>query len=285
MIFGDRTCNKISKTAGNKEFNLVNLIYSGKGGLFKAINNALDPVRISHPIWDELILGNVIPDDSWVTGYNVPQEAIAFDNDTLFRLRKRQFFFFNQHGDELLNIIDDDVARFQAFLAQDDKKAIKELIRKLNIFFGAAKPSSDLEIWSGHRYDNDPRKVLISIGSMKASGFTIGRPALQQSMQVGIEMLTNYLRLEKKDAPGIFLKINFDMYCLLSEAERGVPVLFTESDLVKKVWRFIEQLQSTEELGEDGVVISLLDVQNKREVRVSIDLEDKKYTSIESIKK
>ena len=285
LIFGDRTCNKISKTAGNKEFNLVNLIYSGKGGLFKAINNALDPVRISHQIWDELILGNVIPDDSWVTGYNVPQEAIAFDNDTLFRLRKRQFFFFNQHGDELLNIIDDDVARFQAFLAQDDKKAIKELIRKLNIFFGAAKPSSDLEIWSGHRYDNDPRKVLISIGSMKASGFTIGRPALQQSMQVGIEMLTNYLRLEKKDAPGIFLKINFDMYCLLSEAERGVPVLFTESDLVKKVWRFIEQLQSTEELGEDGVVISLLDVQNKREVRVSIDLEDKKYTSIESIKK
>lgn len=98
-------------------------------------------------------------------------------------------------------------------------------------------------------------------------------------------MLANYLRLEKKDVPGIFLKIDFDMYCLLSEAERGVPVLFTESDLVKKVWRFIEQLQSTEALGEDGVVVSLLDVQNKKEIRVTIDLEDKKYTSIESIKK
>jgi len=285
LIFGDRTCNKISKTVGNKEYNLINLIYSGKGDLFKAINCAMDPTRISHPVWDELILCNEIPEDSWVAGYNVPQEAIAFDNDDLFRLRKRQFFFFNKHGDELLNIIDDDVSRFQAFLAQDDKKAIKELIRKLNIFFGATKPSSDLEIWSGHRYDNDTRKVLLSIGSMKASAFKIGRAALQQSMQAGIEMPVNYLRLEKKDVPGIFLKIDFDMYSLLSEAERGVPVLFTESDLVKKVWRFIEQLQSAESFDQDIVVISLLDVQNKKEVRVTIDLEDKKYTAIESIKK
>ena len=285
LIFGDRTCNKISKTVGNKEYNLINLIYSGKGDLFKAINSAMDPTRISHPVWDELILCNEIPEDSWVAGYSIPQEAIAFDNDDLFRLRKRQFFFFNKHGDELLNIIDDDVSRFQAFLAQDDKKAIKELIRKQNIFFGATKPSSDLEIWSGHRYDNDTRKVLLSIGSMKASAFKIGRAALQQSMQAGIEMPVNYLRLEKKDVPGIFLKIDFDMYSLLSEAERGVPVLFTESDLVKKVWRFIEQLQSAESFDQDIVVISLLDVQNKKEVRVTIDLEDKKYTAIESIKK
>ncbi len=98
-------------------------------------------------------------------------------------------------------------------------------------------------------------------------------------------MPVNYLRLEKKDVPGIFLKIDFDMYSLLSEAERGVPVLFTESDLVKKVWRFIEQLQSAESFDQDIVVISLLDVQNKKEVRVTIDLEDKKYTAIESIKK
>ena len=56
-----------------------------------------------------------------------------------------------------------------------------------------------------------------------------------------------------------------------------------ESDLVKKVWRFIEQLQSFEEIDdEDTVEVGLLDVQNKRTVMVSVDREDKKYSGIES---
>lgn len=69
----------------------------------------------------------------------------------------------------------------------------------------------------------------------------------------------------------------------MNEAERGVPVLFMESDLVKKVWRFIEQLQSLEEIDdEDTVDVGLLDVQNKRTITVSVDREDKKYSGIES---
>ncbi len=286
LIFGNRTCNAIAKTVGNNEYNLVNLIYSGKGGLFEAIKKAFDPVNISHPVWDEIILANDIPENSWVEGCNIPLEAIAYDNNDLFALRKRQFYFFNEHGNELLNIIDDDVSRFQFFLTQDDKKIVKELIRKLNTFFGATKPSStDLEIWSGHRYDNEPRKVLISIGSLKSNCFTIGRPVLQKAMKSGIEMVSNFLRFERKNAPGIFLKIDFDMYGLLAEAERGVPVLFMESDLVKKVWRFIEQLQSAEDADEDEVEVSLLDVQNKREIKVKVDREDNRYTTIESIRK
>lgn len=92
----------------------------------------------------------------------------------------------------------------------------------------------------------------------------------------------NYVRLEKKDAANIFLKIDFDMYLLLSEAERGVPVLFLESDLVKKVWRFIEQLQSFNGIEEDIVNINLLDIQNKKRIDVMIDREDKKYLSVNS---
>ena len=70
---------------------------------------------------------------------------------------------------------------------------------------------------------------------------------------------------------------------LLSEAERGVPVLFMESDLVKKVWRFIEQLQSFEDIDDDETVnVALLDVQNKKKISVVIDREESKYSSIDS---
>ena len=72
------------------------------------------------------------------------------------------------------------------------------------------------------------------------------------------------------------------MYLMLTEAERGVPVLFLESDLVKNIWRFIEQLQSYEEIDEDVVTINLLDIQNKKRIDVTIDREDGKYTGIKS---
>ena len=70
---------------------------------------------------------------------------------------------------------------------------------------------------------------------------------------------------------------------MLNEAERGVPVLFMESDLVKKVWRFIEQLQSYKDIDdEDSVELGLMDVQNKRTIMIDVDREDHKYSSIES---
>lgn len=283
LLFGNRTCKQLNQTAGNDEYDIANLVYAGKGGLFDAIRRSIDPVKISHPLWDEKIILNDLEADSWTESYKVPAEAIAYDNDELFRLRKRQFYFFNTHGEELLKILDDDASKFQAFLQQNDKKIAKELIRKINAFFGSAKPSnSEMKIWSGHRFDNEPRKVLISIGTQKTSSFRIGRPTLQKNMQAGIEMIPNYVRFEKKDAANIFLKIDFDMYLLLSEAERGVPVLFLESDLVKKVWRFIEQLQSFNGIEEDIVNINLLDIQNKKRIDVMIDREDKKYLSVNS---
>ena len=286
LIFGNRSCKEIGRTTGSNQYNLVNLVFSGKGALFDAIRSAIDPVTISHPIWDERILLNDIPNDSWVDGYEIPAEAIAYDNDELFRLRKRQFYFFNKNGEALLTIMDDDATRFQAFLGQDNGKIVKELVRRLNAFFGAVKASnSELQIWTGHRYDNEPRKVLISTGSIKKSGLKIGRPTLLKSMKSGIDMTASYIRLEKKDAANIFLKIDFDMYMLLSEAERGVPVLFMESNLVKKVWRFVEQLQSLGDLDEDDTItISLLDIQNKKKISVTIDREEKRYSAIEGEK-
>ena len=286
LIFGDRDCSKINRTMGRSEYDIVNLIYSGSGNIFRTLKKAFDPVNISHPVWDERLLVNDIADDSWVDGYSVAAEAIAFDNSELFLLRKRQFFFFNKNGNELLNISDDVATRFQEFLKEPDKKIIKELIRRLNRFFGAEHPTnSELQVWTGHRFDNEPRKVLVSVGSLKASAFRIGHPTLSMLMRAGLEMTANYVRLEKKDSPDVFLKIDFDMYLLLDEAERGVPVLFTESDLVKKVWRFLEQLQSYDvDDMDDNLEVSIMDIQNKKKIIVGIDLEEKKYTSIESVK-
>ena len=103
-------------------------------------------------------------------------------------------------------------------------------------------------------------------------------------MDEGLDFVQDHIRFELKGKPSIYLKIDFQMYCLLREAERGVPVLYLETDLVKKVWRFMEQLQSTN-VYQDEVKISILDVQSKKEMEVIVDLENCRYETIEYIKR
>lgn len=281
LLFGNRNCTTLTTTSSQNNYDLCNLIYQGEGRLFNAVRGAFDPAKVSHPIWDEKVLMNTMEQESWISGYSVSPEALNPNNTELFALRKRQFYFFNTCGNVLLDISDDAVIKFQRFLDMEDKAIIKDLIQKLNAFFGTSSTNSELEIWASHRYNNAPRKILISTGKMKRSDFRIGRPKLNSVMENGIKMVQNYVRLEKKSASEVFLKIDFDMYSLLLEAERGVPVLLMESDTVKKVWRFVEQLQSETDLeDEDDVNLALFDVQGKREIVVAIDRESKRYSSI-----
>lgn len=37
LIFGNRSCKEIGRTTGSNQYNLVNLVFSGKGALFDAI--------------------------------------------------------------------------------------------------------------------------------------------------------------------------------------------------------------------------------------------------------
>lgn len=280
LIFGNRTCTQLTTTSGEHKYDLSNLVYLGEGQLFDAIRNSFDPAKISHPVWDEQILTNTLAEESWINSFSVSPEAINPVNTDLFSLRKRQFYFFNELGSALLDISDDAVLKFQSFLLSEDKSIIKNVIAKLNAFFGTTT-SNELEIWTSHRFNNAPRKILISTGKMKRSDFCIGRPRLNSVMDCGIKMIPNYVRFEKKDSPNIFLKIDFTMYSLLLDAERGVPVLLLESDIVKRVWRFIEQLQSTSDVeNDDDVNMMLLDIQGKREISVVIDREYKRYNSI-----
>lgn len=281
LIFAGRPCSKLIQTAGDDKFNIVSLIFEcGQGQAFGYIRRSFDPASITHPIWDELLLSASVK-DNWVDEHFVPVEAIDSTNTPQFDLRKRQFFFFNEDGKVLLDICDDDASCFQRFLEQEDKKCIRELITKLNAFFGVKRNNPELEMWNGHRFNNSPRKVLVSAGKLKASQFSIGRPSLLPSMSQGISTNVNYIRLQRKDMPWVFLRVDLEMYRLLMETERGVPMLIIENNVTKRIWRFVEQLQKFDDMSNEELTITLLDVDEKREYIVQIDREENRYQSIE----
>jgi len=283
LLLGDRSCRQLALTAENNEYDLLSLIYKGgKGMVFEYIRDSFDPSSVSHPVIDEELIAANLPPDSWTQPRFRSSEVIDSGNLEQFELRKRAFFFFNLRGDVLLEISDDDVAKYQSFIMQDDKACVKELIGKLNSFFGR-RNKSEIEMWNGHRFNNSPRKILISAGKLKAMQLSIGRPALIKAMQDGIKTRINYVRLQRKDTPSIFLKVDYELYCLLLEAERGVPMLLIkDNETTKRVWRFIEQLQQVTDLdGNDEITLTMLDIDNKIELSVKIDREDKKYLSID----
>jgi hypothetical protein len=283
LLFGDRSCKQLATSAENNEYSLLSLIYQGgKGAVFDYIRNSFDPSTISHPVVDEELLTAKLSTDSWTQSIFHSAEVIDSGNITQFELRKRQFFFFNKRGNVLLEISDDDIGKYQMCIEQEDKACVKELIGKLNSFFGR-RNKSEIEIWNGHRFNNSPRKILISAGKLKAIQLSIGRPVLIESMRKGIQTRVNYIRLQRKDTSSVFLKIDYGLYCLLLEAERGVPMLLIkDNESARQVWRFIEQLQQVADLDDNGEIdLTLFDIDDKRELSVKIDREDKKYLSIE----
>jgi hypothetical protein len=284
LLFGSRGCSEMNATVGNDEYSLLSLIYGkGQGQAFDYIRRSFDPAQITHPVWDERLL-SAQAKDNWATDYFNITEAIDSNNTAQFELRKRQFFFFNSDGRALIEICDDDISLFKHFLIQDDKICIKELITKLNAFFGVRRTRAELDVWNGHRFNNLPRNMLVSTDKLKVSKFDIGRPMLRPSMQGGIDARHNYILLRRSDNHNVFLRIDLEMFCLFAEAERGVPMLYIESPAAKRVWRFIEQLQGASGNHDDELTITLLDVEDKKELCVTIDMEDKRYTSIEQHK-
>jgi hypothetical protein len=285
LLFGGRSCPQLNATVGNDEYSLLSLIYGkGQGQAFDYIRRSFDPAAITHPVWDELLLSAQVK-DNWVTDYFNTAEAIDSNNTAQFQLRKRQFFFFNNDGQVLIDICDDDISLFKRFMKEkDDKKIIKELMAKLNAFFGLKRTRVELDVWNGHRFNNSPRNMLVSTDKLKVAKFDIGRPTLIPSMQSGIDARYNYILFRRSDNHNVFLRIDMEMFCLFAEAERGVPMLYIESPAAKRVWRFIEQLQGASGNHDDELTITLLDVEDKKELYVTIDMEDKRYISIEQHK-
>ena len=280
LLFEGRQCRDFQSSAGGEEYEVANLLFNGKGNIFNAIRASFDPSLVSHPVWDEKLLSASVPEDSWIDECVYSRESLLPTNEGQFRLRKRQFFLFNTHGDELLKIASDDVSRYQDFLKSDDKDKLKEIVQKLNSLFGSNEGSRSLRIWSSHRYNHKPRKMLISTGTISRNRFEIQTPRLLAEMSKGISYESTYVRMCLKDNATIGIKIDFDIYHMLLCNDRGLPSLLLESEEVKRIWRFMDLLRSGSEEDDEEKEVIISDLQSNKKATVVIDTDENKYISI-----
>jgi hypothetical protein len=291
LLLGDRDLNELIRTSSKDKYKISQLIYRGKGKFFDEIGKTFDPVKVSHPQIDESLLNNTLSAASWIEDFLCPKGRIAPERVESFEILKRDFFFFNKEGNSLFDISDDYVSKFNKFLngTAKDKKTMEqrakdqkeELISLINVFFGNERDSKRFDVWQGHRFDFSQRRILFSTQTLRSSDLDIEVPRLNSIMQRGIDFSHNYIYLVKKNS-STRLKIDFEFYSMLLNVDRGIPMLYMDNDMVKRMWTFIEHLSDAVDNMDDEIEISLFNVQSKKRIKVELDKDgvDSRFTKI-----
>lgn len=284
LIFWNHSCKNIVNDSEQDRYRIENLIYEeGKGNLFKAIRAVFDPASISLPDLDEQLVVGDFSIDAWLPG---TLESLSSINVTIlsdFNRRKRAFYFFHEDGGKLLeNRKRSSVAGFEEFLDYSDKKQLREILTKLRTFVGDRRgPDGDsFPVWRSFRFDNSPRRMIISMGDVHRIDFSIITPRLLPSMEKGLSTVNNYVWIRENHS-GRLLKIDFPMFKLLEYSEQKVPVwALEENNQAKKIWRFMEDLSPSIDLSDDEKRITLCDLKNKKFITLEIDTTDHRYMKI-----
>ena len=122
--------------------------------------------------------------------------------------------------------------------------------------------------------------MIVSMGSLPRSQFTILVPQLLPTMANGFSIPQNYVVLQEKTSKKC-LKINFAMFKLLEYSEQKVPLwALEENNEAKKIWRFMEDLQPMKPNEEEEKHITVCDLQRREKITVDIDIETHCYTGI-----
>ncbi|MBP8291802.1 MAG: DUF4338 domain-containing protein, partial [Caldilineaceae bacterium] len=179
LLFADRDCVALLQQSDDAELALPQLPYRGQGALFDAVRQSFDPARVCHPIFDDALLNNTLAAEDWLHPDRVYSGSLDAQATERFNRRKREFYFYHRHGDALLQLTSDDEQAFAAFLAEKDARtALRNILRKLTIFFGRVADSDHLPVWQSHRYDQSAQRILYAVQQRERREFELLAPRL-----------------------------------------------------------------------------------------------------------
>jgi Domain of unknown function (DUF4338) len=287
LLLGGQTCEEMLRRAHDRSQSPFHRLFrQGEGALFEQLRRTFDPARVSHPVWDERLLMANTDRGDWVEGAPTTWDALEpTDHPDRFEGRKRVFYFCHREGVSLLHLAGDDESQFAEFLAEcarSPSSARRKLGRLINRFFGGADGGTELRIWESHRYNHGPRRTVYSSTKRALSQFEIVRPRLRPPMDRGFAVAEDHVLLRLGAEPHIRLRVDFALYELLLQAERGVPALSLDGEPVRRLWAFMEQLSlasATE--GSSEVAITVLNRATRQRAVVTVDTTDRRYVSIQ----
>lgn len=279
LLFGGRTCDQLLRESGNEDKFLPQLIYTGKGALFQQIQNTFDPVNVSHPVWDDRLICAETDSSHWLSEWHGQANALTPDNWEGFKARKRAFYFFHKNGGDLLTLDSNDETEFADFLLKSPSKALRLLITRINTFFGD-DIRNKIRVWQSHRFSQAPRRVLYSISVINASEFELVHPSLCAEMARAYTVNKDHLLLRLRNFHQARLRVDFSIFELLAQAERGVPALTLDNDATRRLWQFMEKLAANFAQQQSEANVIIFNTATGEKLKVQVDMIEKQYLEI-----
>ncbi len=292
LLFGNRNCDQLRLTSGNNRYALPQLIYSGEGALFDEVRRTFDPLHVAHPIWDERLVSGETKDEDWLPGCGVDTASIepgSFASRPgevpAFEVKKRAFFFYHHSGNQLAPLANGDEQGFGTLLDMvhnQGSKALREVIRRINRFFSPQVSSDYLAVWQSHRYNQEGQRVLYSATRITKNDLEVVLPELRLPMCEGFDLAVDHFLLRLKKNPSVSLLVDYPLYVILSQAERGLPVLLLQENVTRRLWQFLDQLANEHDLEGDELTVTILDSATSEELAVEVNRSRPAYVSVKT---
>ena len=234
----------------------------------------LDPARLphahldTHQLWDDPAAVG-----TWLPGRRPSAEipSVAPNKKTAmcwFEQIKRQFYFENQLGEQVLQVLPTDRRTFRELLeeARDaPDTARRKLLGALARFAHqtglagrasqrpGALATNDLYLWSGLRYDADrPPTVLVAGAKVPGKELAVQLPELLPAayyLLVGEDYAPDHLRLAWGNPPSEqspALRVDLDLWRDLESVRRGLPAERRPEQASRRVERFLAALAAAQ---------------------------------------
>jgi len=281
LLFADRDCAGLLRQSDEAALALPQLPYTGQGSLFDAMRIAFDPARVCHPVADDQLINNTLKAEDWLSPDSANGGSLDSGAVERFEQRKRAFYFYHTEGEKLLQLAGDDEQAFEAFLTErDQRKALRNMLQKLTAFFGRVADAEQLPVWQSHRFDQSAQRMLYAVQHRSRREFDLLQPQLAPDMAAAFDMADDHRILRLKSSPNASLRIDFALFRLLHQAERGLPALLLQPEASRRIWQFLEQLTDRNPPLDDEVKARILDPVTGEQLEVTIDVPAGTYIAI-----
>lgn len=279
LLFGGRSCSEMLQNGSESNGTVFELVFSGRGELFRAIQDSFDPAQITHPTLDRELEDGVVEHSRWCDGVQAPSTALD-DNDAAISGRRRSAFFCHENGGGYLRLDDSAEEGFGQLLAKSDRDVIREVLKMISHYFGVTWESDGITIWQSHRYGQTPRRILYSVNRRARNEFRVLRPKLRSPMSDAFELTSDHLMLVCSELPGARLRVDFELYRMLVQAQKGVPVRYIDSEGARRLWKFVDKIATTGK-GAEEIRVELWDPASRKWAAVLVDTASRKVLDIQ----
>jgi hypothetical protein len=214
--------------------------------LSKLLQRLADPAAHSHPRWDyRLETGRVT--SGWLVDGTV--SLLRLDGPNFIAL-KRRFYFEHEFGVEVMSLDgfggDRLLKVLQAPRAPETgfKRLLVELVNKAycpNLF---PEMHTQLYLWIGHRYHEQPSHAHVANQSISSNELELSRPRLPQRLKGAFDYQADHLLLKySAKKMDVRLRVDHQLFAALERLSQGLPRQLLPDRELNRLDAFIENLR------------------------------------------